>query len=844
MRAARPGLPRPPFLLYLGPAVDPRPAHANDNPGFHGIEGVRGLHPGKRLTCGVQHAVAKTALALFIILASLCVVTGGSAVAAAFTWSGGGATTDPLWSNGSNWAGTAPSGTVDTLTFPLLTSPDCTATPATAACYSAIDDISGLSANAISIDPTAPYLITGAGLALGAGGISTPPPDPTSGFVLSFIDLPITLTAGQLWTIAGDANDSELAVASASGPYPLALALTGDARIGFGDTGADDTEIGPVTASGSGAIVLIGSLNATDGEPLSLTNGAGLAAPGAGATVGPVSATDGFIRVGYGDAPSDGTLAVRGTVALDSTSRMVFFIDQPGSTPGADFTQLTATGDIDLGGATLDLLQGVVGTGAACATLQPGDAYTLLSTTGTLTGTFAGLPDGATVALTSPCAGPSGAAPIATMTYGSNSVTATIDPAPTARLTTTPDNPVTNQPVTLTATVSAGLATPSGTITFEQGGTPIAGCAGESVVLTGAVYGATCTTTFSAASSPETLAAVFSPAAGSLLTGSTSSPLLLTVAKAATTTSVSVSSKAPRVGAPVTYSASVVPDRPGGAVPSGLVEFLDRGHVIRSCSSDALKVVSASCRMSYSGPGSHEVSARYLGDANFAGSSGAAELVKVTGGALPGNGSSTTVASPVFRRSAAVGAVSGTVRVRVPHSSRFVTLRRGALVPLGSTIDATDGTIVLVFARPRAAKASTPSLDRDSAELRIPGRAPATMWAQFWQGQFVITQTRSGMVIAVLAGGSFATCKRRPRGVFATVASTRPIRKLWARDHGGSFGTRGAYVATAVVGTEWLTEDFCAGSEVEVRQGTVRVTSLITHKTGLVHANHNSFVRA
>jgi hypothetical protein len=118
------------------------------------------------------------------------------------------------------------------------------------------------------------------------------------------------------------------------------------------------------------------------------------------------------------------------------------------------------------------------------------------------------------------------------------------------------------------------------------------------------------------------------------------------------------------------------------------------------------------------------------------------------------------------------------------------------------------------------------------------------MWAQFWQGEFVIVQTRSGMVIAVLAGGNFAPCKRRPHVVVATVASARPIRKLWARDHGGSFGTKGAYVATAVVGTQWLTEDFCSGSKVLVRQGTVRVTSSVTHRSRLVHANHSYLVKA
>jgi hypothetical protein len=827
--------------------VRTRLADADHKPGFQGIEGIRELHPGKRLTSVVHGGVAKAALAL-VIVSGLYAVTAGAAAAADFTWSGGA--TDLRWSDGSNWAGTAPSGSVGTLTFPLLTSPACALSPTTAACYGGLNDVPGLSANAISIDDTAPYLIIGDGLELGAGGISSAPSGATSGLVLSTIDLPITLTAPQTWTIQGDADASELAIesvgAGAGGPQPLSIALSDDARIGFGVMSTDDSELGAVSASGSGAVVLVGSLNATDGQPLSLANTAGLVVPVAGAQVGPVTATDGYIRVGYGQAPDDGTLAVQGSVTLDSASRAAFFIDQPAEppSPGTDFTQLTATGDVDLGGATLDLYQGVVGTTATCEALQPGDVYTLIATTGTVTGTFAGVPDGATVQMPTPCSGPSGAMPNATINYTPNSVTATIDPAPTTTLTATPADPVTNQPVTLTATVSAGAATPAGTVTFELGGTPIAGCVGEPVVLSAATYIATCTTTFSAGSSPESLTAVFSPAPGSVLTGSTSSPMLVAVAKAATTTSVTVSSAAPTVGSHVTYTASVAPDSSdAGALPSGTVEFLDHGQVIGNCSSDILNSV-ASCQVSYSTAGSHTIGAVYLGDANFSGSSSAAQqTVNVTGSTHPGSGSSKALASPVYRRSAAVGAVSGTVLVRAPHSTRFVALRRGGLVPLGSTIDAARGTVELVFARPPGRKLSARSSRRGSHEL-LAHAAAGTMWAQFWQGEFVIVQTRSGMVIAVLAGGNFAPCKRRPHVVVATVASARPIRKLWARDHGGSFGTKGAYVATAVVGTQWLTEDFCSGSKVLVRQGTVRVTSSVTHRSRLVHANHSYLVKA
>src|SRR2546422_949717 len=72
-----------------------------------------------------------------LALAILAVPSPASALTD-LTWSGGGA--DHNWSTGANWGGTAPSGSVGTLTFPSSPGVCCPATT---------DDIAGLTASTL-----------------------------------------------------------------------------------------------------------------------------------------------------------------------------------------------------------------------------------------------------------------------------------------------------------------------------------------------------------------------------------------------------------------------------------------------------------------------------------------------------------------------------------------------------------------------------------------------------------------------------------------------------------------------------------------------------------------------
>ena len=128
------------------------------------------------------------------------------------------------------------------------------------------------------------------------------------------------------------------------------------------------------------------------------------------------------------------------------------------------------------------------------------------------------------------------------------------------------------QLVTFTATVSpvpAASGTPTGTVTFKDGGTTITGC--SAVPLNGSLQ-ATCTPS-SLASTSHSITAVYNADAN--YTGSTSSALTQTVNKALTTTTVNPSANPSVFGQSVTFTATSIVTLPGTGTPTGTVTFKD-----------------------------------------------------------------------------------------------------------------------------------------------------------------------------------------------------------------------------------------------------------------------------
>jgi 6-phosphogluconolactonase (cycloisomerase 2 family) len=180
--------------------------------------------------------------------------------------------------------------------------------------------------------------------------------------------------------------------------------------------------------------------------------------------------------------------------------------------------------------------------------------------------------------------------------------------------------------------------------------------------------------------------------------------------------------------------------------------------------------------------------------------------------------------APVFRSTANLLPVSGTVRIELPHSRVFVPVTAAVQVPIGTIVDATHGRVTLVFA--------------------LPGGKTQTI--VLYGGEFKIaSQSASGLVTFVLVGPLHNALYSQVHGVMmARSVLFAPIkdlfghahhpkkvktRSLWGSDHHGSFTTQGSDGAANVRGTVWLSEDFVGYSRFYVAHGSVTVTDFRHH---------------
>jgi hypothetical protein len=189
-------------------------------------------------------------------------------------------------------------------------------------------------------------------------------------------------------------------------------------------------------------------------------------------------------------------------------------------------------------------------------------------------------------------------------------------------------------------------------------------------------------------------------------------------------------------------------------------------------------------------------------------------------------GSATSVLPPpILARTGNVVRLSGVVRVKLPGSSTFTLLSAGEQIPFGAIVDATHG------------KVSVTTADAHGG----------TQTMVFYEGEFKLTQRRSGLVVSILFGGDFSGCSTVPGAKHAARASAtkgkRTVRKLWSEGH-GSYSTKGNYATGAVLGTRWLTADLCEGTLIRVLTDKVAVTNLLTGRRLTVTAGHSYLARA
>ncbi|HEX6025612.1 MAG TPA: Calx-beta domain-containing protein [Solirubrobacter sp.] len=180
-----------------------------------------------------------------------------------------------------------------------------------------------------------------------------------------------------------------------------------------------------------------------------------------------------------------------------------------------------------------------------------------------------------------------------------------------------------------------------------------------------------------------------------------------------------------------------------------------------------------------------------------------------------------TIRDPTPRqivRGATLGAqvLSGDVSVRLPKTKVPVDLGGGAVLPVGTVVDATKGTIELVSAVA-------------SAKVRV--SAAKTQRARFSGGVFTIRQTRrSALVTLVLSGRELRRCPKAA------------VRRLQG-DGKGTFAVQGRFAATTVRSGRWLTEDRCRATSVKVQRGSAKVRDLVRKRTRTVRAGHSLTIR-
>jgi streptogramin lyase len=176
---------------------------------------------------------------------------------------------------------------------------------------------------------------------------------------------------------------------------------------------------------------------------------------------------------------------------------------------------------------------------------------------------------------------------------------------------------------------------------------------------------------------------------------------------------------------------------------------------------------------------------------------------------------------PVLGRSAKLTPVSGTVLVGLPGRTDFLPLDSASTVPVGTTIDASAGTLRLTNVRDASGKLQSGS---------------------FWGGSFTVRQPRGKKTPTVLTLMTEMTCGRSRR-LSSVIPAKGSVRHLWGRDNHGHFVTRGRSAVATVRGTVWLIRDTCAGTLVKVTKGAVSVRDLVKRRTVVVTAGRSYLAR-
>ncbi len=205
-------------------------------------------------------------------------------------------------------------------------------------------------------------------------------------------------------------------------------------------------------------------------------------------------------------------------------------------------------------------------------------------------------------------------------------------------------------------------------------------------------------------------------------------------------------------------------------------------------------------------------------------------------GAVPG---------AVLRRSLFVEPGGGNVSVAPVGGPGALPLREEDLVPNGSKVDATNGTLSLFVARDASNRQIGASVFAGDFTMRqLTGTRPYT---EFNLGKLTGCASRSSVrasgALAAPAAPAASAAALRPLAHVAKKKKKRRRKRLWVADHGGRWRTATGSVSAGSIGTRWLTTLRCDATSITVRQGRVRVFDKVRKRTRILHAGQTYLAR-
>jgi MYXO-CTERM domain-containing protein len=464
--------------------------------------------------------------------------------------------------------------------------------------------------------PTSSALASNANPSVFGQGVTfTATTTPAATGTVFFQDGATTIGSAQL-NGAGQASFTTTALGVAT--HPVSAVYAG----GGGFVGSTSQTVNQVVNLAATTTTVISSANPSIlGGNVTFTATATTIAPGSGTPVGSVSFFDGATLLGTG-ALSGAGIATFATAALVVGTHPIT-ASYGGGPNTAGSTSPVLSQVVNPTGTTVSLASSL-----NPSTLGAAVTFTATATTigagGTPTGTVTfsdagnalgtGTLDGAGVATFTTAALLGGTHAI-TARYGGDvnhapataGISQVVNAGPSTTTLVSQANPsVAGQSVQLTATVSGTGATPTGLVTFLDGGnflgTSALNGAGQATFATANLLVGTHSLTASYGSDAN-----FSP--------STSSVLSQVVGKASTTVALASSSNPSTIGATVTLSATVTVIAPGAGSATGLVTFSDGATVLGTGTLGVSGV--ATFTTSGLALGTHGITAAYAGDARF-----------------------------------------------------------------------------------------------------------------------------------------------------------------------------------------------------------------------------------